>query len=103
MMHDIVQYYDHIENMDVWEGEILQELEDSGEAENTIVFYYGDHGGVYPRSKRYVYDTGKQVPLIIRIPEQYREFWPEEHPGNNIDRLVYFVILATTLLRLTRA
>jgi len=101
--HDIVQYYDHIENMDVWVGEILQELEDSGEAENTIVFYYGDHGGVYPRSKRYVYDTGTQVPLIIRIPEQYREFWPEEHPGTIIDRLVSFVDLAPTLLSLAGA
>lgn len=43
--HDWAQYYDKIEDMDAWVGSILKELEESGEAENTIVFYYGDHGG----------------------------------------------------------
>lgn len=96
--HDIAQYYDHVENMDKWIGEMLLELEESGEAENTIVFYYGDHGGVFPRSKRYVYETGTRVPFIIRIPEQYKDLWPAEEPGSQVDRLISFVDLAPTIL-----
>ncbi len=38
--HDWAQYYDNIEDMDSWVGTILQELEESGEADNTIVFYH---------------------------------------------------------------
>lgn len=68
--HDWAQYYDKVEDMDAWVGEKLRELEESGLAESTIVFYYGDNGGVLPRSKRYVYETGTRVPLIIRIPEK---------------------------------
>ncbi|MCC5905846.1 MAG: sulfatase-like hydrolase/transferase [Balneolaceae bacterium] len=99
--HDIAQYYDHLEEMDTWVGEILQDLEDSGEAENTIVFYYGDHGGVYPRSKRFVYDTGTRVPLIVRIPERFRDLWPADHPDSKVERPVSFVDLAPTLLSIS--
>lgn len=92
------EYYDHIESMDTWVGEMLQELEESGEADNTIVFYYGDHGGVLPRSKRYVYETGTRVPFIVRIPEKYKDLWPDEVPGNKVERLISFVDLAPTML-----
>src|SRR5690554_6534881 len=84
--------------MDKWVGERLQELEDAGLADNTIVFYYGDHGGVLARSKRYVYETGTHVPFIVRIPEKYRHLWPGEKPGSKINRIISFVDLAPTLL-----
>ncbi len=98
MKHDWAQYYDKIEDMDAWVGEKLQELEDAGLAENTIVFYYGDHGGVLARSKRYVYETGTHVPFIVRIPEKYNYLFPAEKPGSKVNRLVSFVDLAPTLL-----
>lgn len=98
---DLAQYYDHVEDMDQWIGQKLQELEESGEAENTIIFYYGDHGGVYPRSKRFVYETGTRVPLIVHIPDKYKHLWPKERTGTDIDRLVSFVDLAPTILSLT--
>lgn len=100
MRHDWAQYYDKIEDMDTWLGEKLQELEESGEAENTIVFYYGDHGGVLARSKRYVYETGTRVPLIVHIPEKYKHLYPAEKPGDQVNRLVSFVDLVPTLLSL---
>lgn len=96
--HDWAQYYDKVEDMDTWVGEKLQELEDAGLAENTIVFYYGDHGGVLARSKRYVYETGTRVPFIIRIPEKYKYLFPAEKPGEKVNRLISFVDLAPTLL-----
>lgn len=98
MRHDWAQYYDKVEDMDQKIGELLQELEESGEAENTIVFYYADHGGVLARSKRYVYETGTRVPFIIRIPEKYKHLYPAENPGDKVDRLISFVDLFPTLL-----
>jgi arylsulfatase A-like enzyme len=98
MKHDWAQYYDKVEDMDAQIGKWLKELEDAGLAENTIVFYYGDHGGVLARSKRYVYETGTRVPFIVRIPEKYKHLFPEKEPGSKVDRLISFVDLAPTLL-----
>jgi N-sulfoglucosamine sulfohydrolase len=99
--HDWAQYYDRHEEMDIKVGELLQELEESGESENTIVFYYGDHGGVLARSKRYVYETGTHVPFILRIPEKFKHLFPKKEPGSKVDRLISFVDLAPTLLSIT--
>jgi len=98
MRHDWAQYYDKVEDMDTRVGEVLQQLEDAGLAENTIVFYYSDHGGVLGRSKRYLYETGTHVPMIIRIPEKYKHLYPAAKPGDAVERLVSFVDLAPTLL-----
>lgn len=98
MKHDWAQYYDKVEDMDSWVGEKLKELEEAGLLENTIVFYYGDHGGVIARSKRYVYESGTRVPFIIRIPKKYKYLFPEEKVGSKVDRLVSFVDLVPTLL-----
>ncbi len=98
MKHDWAQYYDKVEDMDTQIGAWLKELDDAGLAENTIVMYYGDHGGVLARSKRYVYETGTRVPFIIRVPEKYKYLFPNEKTGSKVDRLVSFVDLVPTLL-----
>ncbi len=98
MKHDWAQYYDKVEDLDTWVGEKLKELEDAGLAENTIVFYYSDHGGVVARSKRYLYDTGTRVPFIIRIPEKYKHLFPAKKPGSKVNRLISWVDLVPTLL-----
>jgi N-sulfoglucosamine sulfohydrolase len=101
MRHDWAQYYDKIEDMDTWVGEKLKELEVAGLLENTIVFYYGDHGGVLARSKRYVYESGTRVPFIVRIPEKYKYLFPEKTTGSKVNRLISFVDLVPTLLSIT--
>jgi N-sulfoglucosamine sulfohydrolase len=98
MRHDWAVYYDQVEIMDARVGELLRELEALGEAENTIVFYYADHGGVLARSKRYVYETGTKVPFIVRIPEKYKHLFPAQKPGEAVDRMISFVDLAPTLM-----
>ena len=98
MRHDWAQYYDKMEDMDAQVGDLLKELEESGLAENTIVFYYADHGGVLARSKRYIFETGTWVPFIVRIPEKYKSFFPAEDPGDAVNRNISFVDLAPTLL-----
>lgn len=98
---DWARYYDYIEKMDAWVGEKLKELEDAGLAENTIVIYYGDHGGVLPRSKRYVYETGTRIPFIVRIPERFRKLYPAAVPGSKVDRLISLVDLVPTMLSIS--
>jgi len=103
MRHDWATYYDKVEIMDKRVGELLRELEALGEADNTIVFYYADHGGVLARSKRYVYESGTRVPFIVRIPEKYKHLFPGEGPGSEVDRNISFVDLAPTLMSLVGA
>lgn len=100
MKHDWAQYYDKVEDMDVRVGEILADLEASGEMDNTIVFYYSDHGGILGRSKRFLFESGLHVPLIIRFPEKYQELAPLP-PGSRTDRLVSFIDFPPTMLSLT--
>lgn len=101
MRHDWAQYYDKITELDTQVGELIKELEESGEAENTIIIYYGDHGGVLARSKRFVYESGTRVPFIVSIPEKYKHLRPAKKVGTEIDRLISFVDLAPTLLSIT--
>jgi arylsulfatase A-like enzyme len=98
MKHDWAQYYDKVEDMDTWVGEKLKELDDAGLTDNTIVIYCADNGGVLARSKYFVYETGTQVPFIIRIPEKYKALFPTQKVGTTIDRLVSFVDIEPTLL-----
>ena len=92
------RYYDVVTAMDHEVGEILKELEDDGLAEDTIVFYYGDHGRGLPRAKRWIYDSGLHVPLLVRFPEKWR---PAGHePGGVNGELVSFVDLGPTVLSL---
>jgi N-sulfoglucosamine sulfohydrolase len=99
MKHDWAQYYDKIKAMDEQVGKILQQLEESGERENTIVFYYSDHGGALGRSKRFMYESGLHIPLIIRFPEKYAHL-ASGKPGSTTDRIVTFVDFAPTILNL---
>ena len=64
---DVARFYDLITAMDHRTGELLGQLEEDGLAENTIVFFYSDHGTGLPRHKRWLYDSGIHVPLIVRI------------------------------------
>jgi N-sulfoglucosamine sulfohydrolase len=97
--HDWAQYYDKITELDKQIGEKLAELEADGLAEKTIVFYYADHAGVLPRSKRFLYDSGTHVPLLVRFPKKYQNLAPAG-PGSRLDRLVSFVDLAPSVLNL---
>ncbi|MCF8261864.1 MAG: sulfatase-like hydrolase/transferase [Melioribacteraceae bacterium] len=97
--NDHANYYDKIEEMDAKVGKILDQLEKDGLAEDTIVFYYADHGGILCRSKRFLYDSGTRVPMIIRFPKKFQHFSPGK-PGSKTDRVISFVDLAPTLLNL---
>jgi len=92
-------YYDRMSVMDAAAGKILTMLEEAGLAENTIVFYYSDHGGAMPRGKRNIHDSGTRVPMIIRFPKKWSKYAPAA-PGAWVDTPVAFVDLPPTLLSL---
>jgi N-sulfoglucosamine sulfohydrolase len=95
-----IRYYDLITFMDKQVGDLLGQLKDDGLADNTIVFFFADHGLGVPRHKRTLYDSGLHVPLIIRFPARYQNLAPLK-AGRKIDRLVSFVDFAPTVLSLT--
>lgn len=99
MRDDLGRFYDHIALMDAQIAAKLKELETAGLAENTIVFYYGDNGGVLPRSKRCLQQSGTHVPLIVYFPPKWRHLAPAA-PGSRIMDPVCFVDFAPTMLSL---
>lgn len=96
---DWAQYYDRMTQMDTISGNDLKAVHDAGLDEDTIVFYYGDHGSGMPRSKRWPYFSGLNVPLIVYFPEKWKHLAPKDYQaGGTSDRRVSFVDLAPTVL-----
>jgi arylsulfatase A-like enzyme len=96
----MARHYDNISQMDIRVGEILNDLKEDGLDKNTIIFFYSDHGTGIPRHKRWLFDSGVKVPLIVYLPKKYRNFYNVK-PGTSIDRLVSFVDLAPTVLNIS--
>ncbi len=96
---DWARYYENITAMDYQVGDKLKELEDAGLADDTIVFFFGDNGAGMPGCKKWVWDSGLRVPLIIRFPKKWQHLAPGA-PGSTTDRLVSFVDFAPTVLSL---
>jgi uncharacterized sulfatase len=96
---DWAKYHELITQLDYHVAEVLKQLEDDGLAQDTIVFFWADHGVGLPRAKRWLYESGTHVPLIVRIPEKLRAAG-QGRPGTVDDRLVAYVDLAPTVLNL---
>jgi N-sulfoglucosamine sulfohydrolase len=97
------KYADAVERMDSIVGQTIERLKEDGLYEDTIIVYCSDHGGVLPRSKRFLYSSGTHCPLIVRIPEKWKQWWPAEKPGMTVDRIVSFVDMPKTWLSLAEA
>lgn len=93
------RYHDCITLMDRQAGEILDQLQADGLADDTIVFFFGDHGMGMPRGKRCLHDSGMRVPFLVRLPKRWAHLAPSP-PGSATDRLVSFVDFAPTVLSL---
>ncbi|MHC4889133.1 MAG: sulfatase-like hydrolase/transferase [Planctomycetota bacterium] len=102
---NLARYYDNVTKMDEQAGKILQQLEDDGLADDTIVWFWGDHGRGLPRGKRWIYDSGIRIPLIIRVPEKLRNLAMPENPNavkprTVNDDLIAFIDFAPRMLSL---
>lgn len=90
--------YELITAMDLWIAQHLAALEDAGLSENTIVWFWSDHGIGLPRAKRWLYDSGTRIPMIVYVPPKYRSLTALE-PGVNSE-LVSSTDFAPTMLSL---
>ena len=94
---DWARFHDLITLMDEQVGQRIYELDTAGLTENTIIFFYSDHGGQLSRSKRYIYNVGTQVPLIVQLPEKWGSL-SSQQPGEINTELVSFVDFPKTIL-----
>lgn len=99
MRRELARFHDCVSALDAEVGGLLKQLEEDGLADDTIVFFYSDHGSGMPRHKRLLHDSGMRVPLLVRFPEKFQHLAPAA-PGGTVDRLVTFVDLAPTVLAL---
>ena len=90
--HTIARNYSNIELMDAQVGAFIKQLKDDGLYDNTIIFFYSDHGGPLPHQKREIYDTGLKVPFLIKGINSKTK--------GRTDRMISFVDLAPTMLSL---
>jgi len=89
---DWANYLESLQVLDRQIGALLQRLEDDGLAEDTIVFYFGDHGRPHVRGKQWLYEGGIHVPLIVRWPGHVKA-------GKVDDQLVSLIDLAPTSMK----
>ncbi len=92
-------YLDKMQIIDDIVGETVAALDEAGVLEDTFIFYFGDHGGVLPRSKAYLYETGLHVPLVVRVPEKWKHLVSEEI-GTEQAGFVNFIDFGPTVLNL---
>ena len=91
--------YELITAMDAWAGDLIEQLKKDGLYENTIIFFWSDHGVGLPRAKRWLYDSGTHIPLVIRIPERFRAD-DQGEPGSKDDQLVSSIDFGPTVMNL---
>lgn len=95
----LARYRDRIAQLDEQVGAVVDELAADGLLEDTIVFYFSDHGGVLPGTKGYASEEGLHVPLVVRVPERWAHRVPFER-GERARGFVSFVDFAPTMLAL---
>jgi len=91
--------YELITAMDTWAGSLIDEVKQAGLYNDTIIFFWSDHGVGLPRAKRWLYDSGTHIPLVIRTPEKFRRRRPGK-PGAIDDQLVSSIDFGPTVMNL---
>lgn len=94
---DFATYYNLMEKMDTEVGNHLEDLKRANLADDTIVFYYSDNGGVLPRSKRFCYEEGQRIAMIVSVPPKWQHL-VDKRPGSEESEMVSLLDLAPTLL-----
>lgn len=95
----LARYADLITAMDREVAKIFANLKDDGLWDNTVVWFFSDHGHGLPRHKRWLNDSGLRVPLMIHLPKNFRVAGNLAN-GDRTDRLVSFVDFAPTVMGL---
>ncbi|MBC8352610.1 MAG: sulfatase [Planctomycetes bacterium] len=93
------RYHDRIQSVDQQIGQVVDRLDTDGLLEDTFIFYFGDHGGVLPRGKGYAYESGLHVPLVVRVPENWKHLVDAE-VDTRVPGFVSFIDFGPTVLHL---
>ena len=101
-LEDWKRNYELITALDHWCKDHVETLKAAGLYDNTIIFFWSDHGVGLPRAKRWLYDSGTHIPLIVHLPEKFQHL-TNLKPGNTTDRLVSSIDLGPTVLNLAQA
>jgi arylsulfatase A-like enzyme len=97
---EIAENIDVVNRQDAAVKKILDQLEADGLADDTIVFFMADHGGLAPRSKRFCYDEGLRIPFIVRVPDSLAHLRAGLKPGVPARQVVSNIDVAPTTLAL---
>ena len=93
---DLALYYDEIIRLDKYVGKVMDELEEQGATENTLVLFMSDNGRPFPRDKTTLFDSGIRTPWILR--------WPKKIPaGSTNPHIVSSIDIAPTFIELAKA
>ncbi len=65
---ELAHYYSSVRRADDCAGAVLKALEDSGEAENTLIMFLSDHGMALPFAKTAVWHHSTHTPWLVRWP-----------------------------------
>ena len=99
---DVARNYSNIKEVDGEIGVLLDELEQDGLMDSTIIVFWSDHGGPLPRGKREVYDTGLRIPMIIRVPRQWQErvlgYTVDDNAIHYDDQMISMIDMAPSML-----
>ena len=98
-LDDWKRNYELITALDYWCKDHVDQLKAAGLYENTIIFFWSDHGVGLPRAKRWLYDSGTHIPLLVHVPEKFKHL-ANHKPGSVSDRLVSSIDLGPTVLNL---
>ncbi len=95
---DFAFHMEGSQDIDSWVRMFLDDLKAQQLDDNTIVFFFSDHGGCLPRGKGFLYETGTRVPLVVYLPPKWRHL--ANGASGRTDRMVGLLDLAPTVLSL---
>ena len=86
-------YYNAVQRLDDGIGMLMQALEETGHADDTLVIFVGDHGPPFCRGKTTVYEAGLRIPFLV--------CWPGVSKPMKTDAMVSTIDVLPTILDAT--
>lgn len=102
MKYTFATFYDRMADADAEFGQMLKMLKEDNLMDDTFIFFFGDNGGCVPESKGYTDDRGFRVPLLVYVPEKWRDEVGLK-AGEHHDGMVSFIDFGATVLHLAGA
>ena len=82
---DIANLFTRVETLDEHVGELIEQLKQDGVYEDSYIFFFSDHGGNLPWTKREVLERGTHIPLIVKFPKSSNAGTVEEELVSSVD------------------